>query len=161
MLLVAAVFGGVLLMLRDSVRLANQSKAKDLAGVSAQIGLERMSNELWEAVAVDTPGVGATAADLAFAKVDQTSLTRLAGPTFNAYDPAFLLTVHYKVVGTQLVREIGPRGAAPTLSMAIGDEVTGLQCQQLTRGVYYLTLSVRVGTTISTLATTVTCPGLL
>lgn len=161
MFLVAAVFGVIMLLLRDSIKVANQSKQKDLAGTAAQVGLERMSNELWEAVMVDSPALGATSTDLIFAKVDQTSVTRLAGPGFNAYDPDFLLTVHYKLQGTQLIRDIGPRNSAATASLAIADEVAGMQCTQITRGVYYLTLSVWEGQKIATITTTVTCPGLL
>lgn len=160
MFLVAAVFGAVLALLRDSVHLVNYSNEKDSAGVAAQVGLERMSNELWEAVLVDTPAPAAANSDLIFAKVDPTSTTRLTAPApFDPYDPSFLLTVHYHVVGEQLIRDVGPRGGAPTMSMAVAEHVTGLQVTQVSRGVYYLVISVRAQNQVSSIATTVTCLG--
>lgn len=165
--LVAVVFGALMFMLLEAFRIARKGSQKTVVAEAAELGLERMSSELREALILVNPLVGTPESQLIFHKVnpDNAATGRLPAvppapdpaATWNPFNAAYLLRVRYSVVGEKLVREVGPVGAPPTASMALADHIRGLSVDQVQNSHLRLVLSVQDGQVVSSHTMEVKC----
>lgn len=166
LLLVSLVFGLVMNLITQGLRTFRASNEKDEAAQAANVALDRLICELREASSMLAPTVAApTASQIEFVKVDPASTTRIPNPlpvplpgSWDPDDPAFHLAVRYRVDNQQLVRDVGPPGAAYQESSALGSQVSGLQCLRRGQGVYAVVLSVRYRQVVKSYCGTVLCP---
>lgn len=123
-------------MFRNYSNAARTAAGKSRTLVGAQIVLDRIRNELREAVVIDAPAaVGSPATQITFHKIDPAQAsTRLPSPSpapppanWKPSDSTYLCQVRYYLQGSTLLREAKPADGSTATSVLL-EEVTEMSC---------------------------------
>ncbi|MEW6278398.1 MAG: hypothetical protein AB1758_07255 [Candidatus Eremiobacterota bacterium] len=148
-------------LVREYSGVLRHSSSKERTLRSALVGLDRIDCELAQAHAVVSPATSTPVSLLEFRKLDPGAARLPAPPTpvpagWAPHDPAYEVTVRYRVLQGTLIREV-VGGGAP---MAVVQGPQGLNAVLLPNGNVEVSLSIQEDKLLRTLSTEVFLPSL-